>query len=60
MVDIHLTPGPFQHLGVRPVGQLGRLFDQLEHPAGAGQGVLQLGDHPGDLVKGFGVLVGIA
>ena len=28
--------------------------------AGAGQGVLQLGDDAGDLVEGLGVLVGVA
>ena len=33
---------------------------QLEHPGGAGQCVLQLGDHARDLVEGLRVLVGVA
>ncbi len=46
--------------GVRSIGELRLLLHELEHPGGAGQGVLQLGNHPGNLVKGLGVLVGIA
>ena len=42
------------------VGDLGPLVDKLEHTARAGQGVLQLRHHAGDLVKGLGVLVGVA
>ena len=33
---------------------------QLKHPGSAGQRILQLGDHAGDLVEGLGVLVGVA
>ena len=33
---------------------------QLKHPGSAGQRILQLGDHTGDLVEGLGVLVGVA
>jgi len=33
---------------------------QLKHPGGAGQCILQLGDHAGDLVEGLCILVGVA
>ena len=35
-------------------------IQQLEHAGGAGQSVLQLRHHAGDLVEGLGVLVGVA
>ena len=35
-------------------------IDHLKDPGGAGQRVLQLGDHAGDLIEGLGVLVGVA
>ncbi len=35
-------------------------FHQVKHPPGACQGVLQFGNHPGNLIEGLGVLVGIA
>ena len=59
MGQFHRPPGVFQHPGIGGVGDLGLLVDEGEHPGGAGKGVLQFGDHPGDLVKGLGVLVGI-
>ena len=58
--DGHGALGVLEHPGVGAVGGLGLLFDELKHPPGAGQGVLQLGDHAGNLVKGLGVLVCVA
>ena len=37
----------------------GRGLDELQHPSGTGQGVLQLGDHTGNLVEGLGILIGV-
>ena len=48
-----------QHLGVLRLRHLVLGIQQLEHTGRAGQCVLQLGDHAGDLVEGLGVLVGI-
>ena len=60
LLDGHLPLGVLEHPGVGVVGDLGPLLNQLEHPARAGQGVLQLCHHAGNLIKGLGVLVGIA
>ena len=51
--------GGVQRPGVGGVGADGRLVDQVKHPLGAGQGVLQLGHHAGNVVEGLGVLVGV-
>ena len=48
-----------QHLGVLRLGHLILGIQQLKHTGRAGQCVLQLGDHAGDLVEGLGVLVGV-
>ena len=60
VLDGHAAPSVFQHPGAGGVGDLGPLLDELEHTARAGQGVLQLRHHAGNLVKGLGVLVGVA
>ena len=49
-----------QHGGVLDFRHLIVGIQQLEHTGRAGQCVLQLGDHAGDLVEGLGVLVGVA
>ena len=49
-----------QHFGVLGFRHLIVGIQQLEHAGGAGQSVLQLGDHAGNFIKGFRVLVGVA
>ena len=49
-----------QHFGVLGFRHLIVGVQQLEHAGGAGQSVLQLGDHAGNFIKGFRVLVGVA
>ena len=41
-------------------GQGGGIIGEIKDPSGAGQSVLQLGDDAGNLIKGLGVLVGVA
>lgn len=45
-----------QCICVRPIRVLFQFIQHLEQPSGAGQGVLQLGHHAGDLIKGLGIL----
>ena len=49
-----------QCICVRPIRVLFQFIQHLEQPSGAGQGVLQLGHHAGDLIKGLGILVCVA
>ena len=53
-----LHAGERQRVG--PVGRLRRFGDQVQKPRGAGDGILKLRDHAGDLVERLGILVGVA
>ena len=55
--DLTLTAGWMSR--IRFVRLLGRLIDNVEHPLGAGDCRLQLGDDAGNLVERLGVLVGV-
>ena len=61
--EIHLVERdfPFRPAQLRSpfVGGLLLFVEQFEDARGAGEGVLQFGDDPGDLVEGLGVLVGV-
>ena len=48
-----------ERFGGAGVGRLCRLIDELKNACGTGDGILQLGDDAGNLVKGLGVLVGV-
>ena len=58
-MNLHAAPHRLGPLGVLRLRGTLRGLDQLKHPARAGQGVLQLRDHAGNLVEGLGVLVGV-
>ena len=60
VLQLHAAGDGFKLLRVQCVRRFGRLVDQLEDPCGAGQRVLKLRDHAGDLVEGLGVLVRVA
>ena len=59
VLDLQTALGLFRLPGMHRLRGPGRGFDELQHPSGTGQGVLQLGDHTGNLVKGLGILVGV-
>ena len=60
VLQLYAAGDGFKLLRVQCVRRFGRLVDQLEDPCGAGQRVLKLRDHAGDLVEGLGVLVRVA
>ena len=59
VLDLHCALHLFRTFRMLRLRRPRRGFDQLEHPSCAGQRVLQLRHHAGDLVKGLGVLVGV-
>ena len=57
--DLYASPNFFRLPGILRLRGTLRGLDQLEHPSGTGQSVLQLGDHAGNLIEGLGILVGV-
>ena len=60
VADIHLSADLRRRQGVLRFRRLCLLFDQFKNSSRTADGVLQFRHHARDLVKGLGILVGIA
>ena len=58
-MNLHASLHSLRLLGMLRLRCSGRCLNELKYPSCTGQGILQLRNHTGNLIKGFGILVGI-